>query len=261
REASLKWHLQQHTIQMNWTLVGNICGSVSECQGAEESTVHSFNFPQMCPLQLQHGDKLLMSADDTLKTYGVQLLNVSRENFESCSAKGDVKDQLLFPHDLKESEQVGAKWLVPGRHYFIALHGGDVQLCRLGLRLNVSVKTQLCQASPLLRLCSGSGVCQTSLWEGAYHCRCRHHYSGRFCEKSDACLDNPCENKGVCLSNGSTDPTHRTYKCLCPPHFTVNCSEVVGKENCDRICENGKCAEVSTTSFKCVCDSGFSGKR
>ncbi|XP_065815558.1 protein eyes shut homolog [Labrus bergylta] len=260
REASLKWHLQQHTIQMNWTLVGNICGSVSECQGAEESTVHSFNFPQMCPLQLQHGDKLLMSADDTLKTYGVQLLNVSRENFESCSAKGDVKDQLLFPHDLKESEQVGAKWLVPGRHYFIALHGGDVQLCRLGLRLNVSVKTQLCQASPLLRLCSGSGDCQTSLWEGAYHCRCRHHYSGRFCEKSDACLDNPCENKGVCLSNGSTDPTHRTYKCLCPPHFTgVNCSEVVGKENCDRICENGKCAEVSTTSFKCVCDSGFSG--
>ncbi|XP_074532634.1 protein eyes shut homolog [Halichoeres trimaculatus] len=263
RQASLKWHLHQQTIQMNWTLMGNICGNVSECwesQRTEESTKRSFNFPQMCPLQLQHGDKLLMSADETLKSYGVQLLNVSRENFENCSVNTNVKDQLLFQHNLDEREQVEAKWLVPGLHYFIALHGEDVQLCKLGLRLNVSVKTQLCQASPLLRLCSGNGICQTSLWEGAYHCRCHHRYSGRFCEKSDACLDNPCENKGVCLSNGSTDPNHRTYKCLCPPHFTgVNCSEVVGKENCDRICENGTCVPGSPASFRCICDTGVSG--
>ncbi|XP_047458100.1 protein eyes shut homolog [Mugil cephalus] len=263
RQASVEWRLQKHTVQMNWTLVGNICRSVSECwdpPGAGESSERPFNFPQICPLQLQHGDKLLMSADETLKSYGVRLLNVSEGNFESCSANRPITDQFLFPHDMNESEHVEAKWLAPGHHYFIAVHGDDPQLCKFGLRLNVSVRAQLCQGSPLLRLCSGNGVCQAGLWEGAYHCQCHHHYSGRFCEKFDACLDNPCENKGVCLSNGSTDPDYRTYKCLCPPHFTgVNCSEVVGKANCDSICENGTCVQTAPTTFKCICDTGFSG--
>ncbi|XP_042289870.1 protein eyes shut homolog isoform X1 [Thunnus maccoyii] len=263
RPASLEWHLKQQSVQINWTLVGNICRRVAECwdsQGGEESSGQAFNFPQICPLQLQHGDKLLMDADETLKSYGIRLLNVSKDDFESCSITGQMKDQFLFPHNVNGSEQVEAKWLGPGHHYFIALHEGDTQLCKFGLRLNVSVKTQLCQASPLLRLCSGNGICQTGHREGAYYCRCHHHYSGRFCEKFDVCLDNPCENKGVCLSNGSTDPNHRTYKCLCPPHFTgVNCSEVIGKENCDRICENGTCIQMPSSSFKCICDTGFSG--
>uniref|UniRef100_A0A8C3G755 Protein eyes shut homolog n=1 Tax=Cyclopterus lumpus TaxID=8103 RepID=A0A8C3G755_CYCLU len=263
RQASLEWHPKQHTVQINWTLVGDLCRSVSECwysQGGEESTGNPINFPQMCPLQLQHGDKLLMSADETLKSYGIRLLNVSKDSFERCSTNGQIHDQFLSPHNLNGSEQVEAKLLVPGRHYFIAQHEGDTQLCKLGLRLNVSVKTQLCQGSPLLRLCSGSGVCQTGLRDDAYHCQCHHHYSGRFCEKADGCLDNPCGNQGVCLSNGSTDPNLRTYTCLCPPHFTgVNCSEVVGKENCDRICENGTCVQGSPASFKCICDTGFSG--
>ncbi|XP_068182860.1 protein eyes shut homolog [Antennarius striatus] len=263
RKGSLVWHHKQHIIQMKWSLIGNICGKASECwdfQEGDNSTGDPFNFPQICPLQLQHGDKLLMSADETLKSYGVSLINVSKDDFESCSINAQKKDQLLFPHNINESEPVEAKWLILGHHYFVAVHEGEAQLCKLGLRLNVSVKAQLCQASALLRLCSGNGVCQTGFWEGAYHCRCHHHYSGRFCEKSDACLDNPCENKGVCLSNGSTDPNHRTYKCLCPPHFTgVNCSEVIGKENCERICKNGTCIQVLSSTFKCICDKGFTG--
>uniref|UniRef100_A0A672IFL9 Protein eyes shut homolog n=1 Tax=Salarias fasciatus TaxID=181472 RepID=A0A672IFL9_SALFA len=263
RQALLEWHLKQRTVQMNWTLVGNLCRSASECwdsREGDESIQKPFNFAQICPLQLQHGDKLLMSADETLQSYGIRLLNVSEEDFESCSTNALMKDQFVFPHDLNGSEKVEPKRLVPGRHYFIALHGGDAQLCKLGLRLNVSVKAQLCQGSPLLRLCSGNGVCQTGLREAAYHCQCHHRYSGRFCEKYDVCLDNPCKNKGVCLSNGSTDPNNRTYKCLCPPHFTgVNCSEFVGRANCESICENGTCVQVSPTSFKCVCHAGSSG--
>lgn len=224
-QSSLEWHPQQRVIQMNWTLITNICSSASECwgfHGGQDSTGPPFNLPQMCPLQLQHGDTLLMSTDETLKSYGIRLLNVSKENFENCSTNREFRDQYLFPHDVKESEHVETKWLVPGHHYFIALHDGDPLLCKLGLRLNVSVKVQLCQASPELQLCSGKGVCQTGPWGSAYHCRCHHRYSGMFCEKSDPCLDNPCENKGVCLSNGSTAPNHRIYKCLCPPHFTGN---------------------------------------
>ncbi|KAM9364956.1 protein eyes shut homolog [Pholidichthys leucotaenia] len=263
RRISLDWHLKKHTIQMNWTLIGNICKSVAECwdsQGGDESSEQPFSFPQICPLQLQQGDTLLMSADETLKSFGIRLLNVSEDNFESCSPNEAKEDQFLFPHNINDSEHVEAKWLGPGQHYFIAVHEGDTQLCKLGLRLNVSVKTQLCQSSPLLRLCSGNGVCQTGHRDGTYHCRCRHHYSGRFCEKFDACLDNPCENKGVCLSNESIDPNQRTYKCLCPPHFAgVNCTEIVGKANCDSMCENGTCLRISAVSFKCICDTGLSG--
>ncbi|XP_068613126.1 protein eyes shut homolog [Brachionichthys hirsutus] len=263
RKASVEWHLKQRTIQVTWSLIGKLCGSASECwasQGQDKSTGDPFNFPQICPLQLQYGDKLVMSADETLRSYGIRLVNVSKDDFESCSTNGQTKDQLLFPHDINGTEPVEGKWLIPGHHYFIAVHEGEAQPCTLGLRLHVSVKAQLCQASALLRLCSGNGVCQTSFWEGAYGCRCRHHYSGRFCEKSEACLVNPCENKGVCLSDGSTDPNHRTYKCLCPPHFTgVNCSEVIGKENCDIICTNGTCVQVLPSAFKCICDKGFAG--
>lgn len=53
--------------------------------------------------------------------------------------------------------------------------------------------------------------------------------------------------------------------CVCNSQLTffvlgVNCSEVVGKENCESICENGKCVHVSPTSFRCICDKGASGK-
>uniref|UniRef100_A0A3Q2QFP2 Eyes shut homolog n=1 Tax=Fundulus heteroclitus TaxID=8078 RepID=A0A3Q2QFP2_FUNHE len=228
RQGPLEWHLKKHTIQMNWTLIGNICKGGLECWGSRgevQVSKQPFNFPQICPLQLQHGDRLLMSADETLKSYGIRLLNVSREDFETCITNAELKNQFVFPHNINESEHVEAKWITPGHHYFIALHEGDSQLCKLGLRLNVSVKTQLCQASPLLRLCSGNGVCRTDFYKDAYHCQCHHRYFGRFCERFDACLDNPCQNKGVCLSNGSIDPNNRTYKCLCPPHFT-------GKEKC-----------------------------
>uniref|UniRef100_A0A087Y1F8 Eyes shut homolog n=1 Tax=Poecilia formosa TaxID=48698 RepID=A0A087Y1F8_POEFO len=265
KQAPLEWYLKKHTIQLNWTLIGNICENDLECwgsQGKRQVSEQPFSFPQICPLQLQHGDKLLMSADETLKTYGIRVFNVSREDFESCTTNAELKNQFVFPHNTNESEHVEAKWITPGHHYFIALREGDSQLCKLGLRLNVSVKTQLCRASPLLRLCSGNGVCRTDFYEGAYHCRCNHRYFGRFCERFDACLDNPCQNKGICLSNGSTDPNNRTYKCLCPPHFTgVNCSEIIGEGNCQTICEDGTCVQLSPVSFKCICASGFSGKR
>lgn len=221
---SLEWRPEPNAASVSWTLAGNICSSAAECWGlqpGESMTAELFDFPQMCPLQLQHGDPLLMSADDTLRSYGVRLLNVSRQEFQSCSvAAAATTARLLFPHNVSDGEPVDEKWLAPGRHYFIGVHGDDTApLCKLGLRLNVTVKAQLCRASPLLRLCSGNGACLSGAGEAAYRCRCRHQHSGTFCEKSDPCLHNPCENKGVCLSNG-TD--HTTYKCLCPPHFTGN---------------------------------------
>lgn len=238
---SLTWRPAPNATFVSWTLVGNICSSATECWGlqpaaAKESmTAELFDFPQICPLQLQQGDSLLMSVDDTLRSYDVRLLNVSRQDFQSCSAAATARR--LFPHSVNDSEPVGETWLTPGHHYFIAVHGDNMaQLCKLGLRLNVTVKAQLCQASPLLRLCSGNGVCRSGAGDTLYHCHCRHQHSGTFCEKSDPCLDNPCENKGVCLSNGTAGPDNATYKCLCPPHFTgMDGTRHVNNANCKLI--------------------------
>ncbi|XP_064792399.1 protein eyes shut homolog [Oncorhynchus masou masou] len=269
RPANLEWHLQPQTAQVKWTLMENICDSMVECWGDQERTETqksdvppTWNLPQICPLEVQFGVKLFVSIDATLDLYGIRILNVSKEDFESCSTAPQSQDQFVCSDDVMNvSRQVQPKWLLPGLHYFIASHEGNSQLCKLGLRLNVSVKEQQCQSSPLVRLCSGSGVCRTSFWEdGAYRCQCRQHYSGKFCEKFDACLENPCENEGVCVTNGTTDHIHVTYKCLCPPHFTgANCSDVIGRENCDRFCSNGSCLQVSPFSFKCVCYTGHPG--
>ncbi|CAL8359750.1 unnamed protein product [Boreogadus saida] len=227
---------------------------------------------EICPLQLQHGDTLLLlSADQTLRSYGVRLADVSEDGFESCSAEGGPPPpgggaeggSLLGRGTIGSAPAYAVGRLVPGLHYFVAAthEGGDGrQLCQLGLRLNVSVRRQLCQSSPLVRLCSGNGVCQAGPGDEAYRCRCHEHYTGKLCQKFDACLNNPCGNKGVCLSDGSGDADHRTYKCLCPPHFTgVNCSEVIGRENCERVCPKASCVQVSPASFKCICETGFSG--
>lgn len=233
RQASLRWRSTPRTVSLNLTLMENICMDSGQCwdthsrppQATQAAERPFSGFPQICPLQLQHGDRLLISADETLRSYGVGLANVSKDGFESCSAaaleEGESTGTSLFHHDAINSEPREPGWrLGPGLHYFVAVHEGDAQLCKLGLRLNVSVRRQLCQSSPLVRLCSGNGICQADPRDAAYGCHCHQHYSGKLCEKFDACLNNPCGNKGVCLSNGSGDAGHRTYKCLCPPHFT-----------------------------------------
>ncbi|KAF7654487.1 hypothetical protein LDENG_00069140, partial [Lucifuga dentata] len=39
----------------------------------------------------------------------------------------------------------------------------------------------------------------------------------------------------------------------------LNCTDIIRKENCDRICKNGTCVQLSSSSFKCICDAGNSG--
>lgn len=46
-------------------------------------------------------------------------------------------------------------------------------------------------------------------------------------------------NRGVCLLFAGPD-----------------CSEVIGRENCGRICKQGSCVQASPFSFKCLCRSG-----
>uniref|UniRef100_W5KPJ3 Eyes shut homolog n=1 Tax=Astyanax mexicanus TaxID=7994 RepID=W5KPJ3_ASTMX len=253
---------------------GDTCSGAAQCwNGASRGddgrlrrlsqhwTNQSYASPQLCPLELQLGDALFAVPDRTLERYGVNLINVSREEFESCSTEKAQSQHFIFSGDMKGSVQVDPKWLSPGVHYFAATHRGSSQLCQLGLRVGVVVGEQHCQNSPLLRLCSGNGACRAKVGEFTYRCHCDKHYSGLYCEYFDACSEMPCLNGATCLSNSSASLNRLPYECLCPPQFTgVNCSEILGQRNCTRNCRNGACVEVSPASYQCRCFTGYTGE-
>ncbi|KAL7841895.1 hypothetical protein SRHO_G00255860 [Serrasalmus rhombeus] len=261
-----EWQPQLRNITLRWTLTENTCSSVDQCWNGllkrkQHWTNQSYAFPQLCPLEVQLGDALFAFPDRTLEQYGVNLINLSKEEFESCSTEQVQSKHFIFAAFMKGGMQVGPKWLSPGIHYFAATHKGSSQLCQLGLRLGVVVKKQCCQDSPLLRLCSGHGVCRANVGQLAYGCRCNKHYSGPFCEDFDACSEKPCLNGATCVSNSTAEPSRPSYECLCPPRFTgVNCSEILGQRNCTQDCRNGTCVQVSPVSYQCRCLAGYTGK-
>lgn len=230
RTAPREWRTQPQSTTVKWTLMENTCTSLTQCHGEQiegDEGMHSqtpnasLSGPsQLCPLELQLGDTLYMVADATLEEYGLNLVNVSKEAFDSCSVAQPHPAQCLFFGDINGTVQVEPKWLTSGAHYFVASHERSSQLCKLGLRLKVSVKEQNCQASPLVRLCSGNGLCRTNIRSHAYTCECHKHYSGRFCEKYDVCSENPCLNGATCGSHGSSNPNVHSYECSCSPGFT-----------------------------------------
>ncbi|XP_049328582.1 protein eyes shut homolog isoform X2 [Astyanax mexicanus] len=268
-----EWQPQPRNITLRWTLTENTCSGAAQCwNGASRGddgrlrrlsqhwTNQSYAAPQLCPLELQLGEALFAVPDRTLERYGVNLINVSREEFESCSTEKAQSQHFIFSGDMKGSVQVDPKWLSPGVHYFAATHRGSSQLCQLGLRVGVVVGEQHCQNSPLLRLCSGNGACRAKVGEFTYRCHCDKHYSGLYCEYFDACSEMPCLNGATCLSNSSASLNRLPYECLCPPQFTgVNCSEILGQRNCTRNCRNGACVEVSPASYQCRCFTGYTG--
>nr|XP_009305790.1 protein eyes shut homolog isoform X2 [Danio rerio] len=266
RATSREWHTQPKNISVRWTLMENTCSSLTQCWSsfAETNghfwTTGPYHFPQLCPLELQLGDLLFVSADGTLEQHGVQLIKVSKEEFDKCAILEPRKEQLVFASSINGTLQVESKWLMSGLNYFTIINRGSSHLCRFGLRIAVLVKPQLCQSSPLLRLCSGKGECRTTLKDDSFTCRCHKHFSGRYCENVDGCYEQPCLNGGTCLSEGSAYTDLPPYTCLCPAPFTgVNCSEIIGNQNCSKWCKEGACLKVSSTSYRCECFTGYTG--
>lgn len=72
---------------------------------------------------------------------------------------------------------------------------------------------------------------------------------------TDACENHLCQNNGTCLQQG------RTTSCLCPFGFSGALCEIAS--GCQpNPCENGgTCKPLGTSSFKCNCALGTTGKR
>ncbi|XP_009862880.1 PREDICTED: protein eyes shut homolog [Apaloderma vittatum] len=264
RQMTAEWRVGPKPSIIKWTPRENICSDFyTECWNmnksitGENSEEQNLNIPQICPLQLQLGDSLFISSEPSFQSYGMNLVNVSKEEFINCPKAGFLQEQFIFVCQIRGLHQVDPDWLGVGIHYFAELHKRGPPLCSMGLRLNVTVKQQFCQQSPNAPLCSGHGKCLSHVWEKAYTCHCFSQYSGRFCQKFDMCSTKPCHNNASCTEK--SELSGDSYECTCPSKFSgKNCTEVVGQ--CQpHMCLNGNCSNITPNTFLCECNKGFTG--
>ncbi|XP_036890240.1 protein eyes shut homolog [Sturnira hondurensis] len=257
-----EWHTQPSSYVVNWTLSENICMDVNgdcwfEDINAKMSTSGN-NFPQICPLQIQFGDILVISSEPSLQSPEMNLMNVSEASFTDCLQNTTAEEQLLFGCKLKGMHMVHSKWLSVGTHYFITVTASGASLCQLGLRLNVTVKDQFCQEYLSSEYCSGHGKCLTEIWSKTYNCHCEPPFSGKYCQELDACSYKPCKNNGSCI-NKREKRNKQGYECICHPPFTgINCSEIIDQYQL-HVCFHEKWSNITGKSFICECDEPYSG--
>lgn len=225
RQMTTEWRTEPKPTIIKWTPRENVCSNFyTECWNMNKSITgeiseeHNLSIPQICPLQLQLGDSLFISSEPSFQSYGMNLVNVSKEEFINCPKAGFLQEQLIFVCQIRGLHQVDPNWLGVGTHYFAELHKRGPLLCNMGLRLNVTVKQQFCQQSLDAPLCSGHGKCLSHVWEKAYNCHCFSQYSGTFCQKFDICSTKPCHNNASCTEK--SELSGDSYKCTCPPKFS-----------------------------------------
>uniref|UniRef100_A0AAY5ELW1 EGF-like domain-containing protein n=1 Tax=Electrophorus electricus TaxID=8005 RepID=A0AAY5ELW1_ELEEL len=230
------WHPHPRNITLRWSLSEITCAignqdwhSIPEDEPLPRRWMcQSHAFPQLCPLEVQAEDGVFALYDRTLQRYGVNPVGMSEEAFDRCSLENE---RSLFAGGIDVSTQLHLKWLPPGVRYSAAAGGGSDQLCRLGLRVKVVVKQQLCQSFPTLRPCSGNGVCRAEagrLLICVGSCRCVDAYSGVHwprCEQDiDECTSSACKNGATCIDWPGN------YFCQCANPFKGNnCSEIWGR--------------------------------
>ncbi|XP_063154004.1 protein eyes shut homolog [Candoia aspera] len=265
-----EWKTQPTVHIVNWSLSQNICSSFyTDCWNIdsyqESSTADNgaLRLSQICPLQLQLGDMLFVSSEPSFQSHGMNLANVSLEEFIRCPQPTDFpQHQLIFDDRSSGMHQLDPKWLGIGTHYFAEVPVQGPLLCHFGLRLNVTVKPHICQGFSNSPFCSGQGKCLSHIWDEAYNCHCSQPYSGQFCQEIDQCSGNPCYNRGICISRkNQKEDDEDSYECICPPSFAgKNCSEIIGQ--CQQhSCGNGSCSNVSPNTFRCRCDKDSAGKK
>ncbi|XP_039709108.1 protein eyes shut homolog [Pteropus medius] len=258
-----EWHTQPSSYVVNWTLTENICMNVyGNCWfgdvNIKMSTSGNQAVPQICPLQIQLGDILIISSEPSLQSPEINLMNVSEASFLDCLQNFTTEDQLLFGCKLKGMHTINSQWLSVGTHYFITVKASGPSLCHLGLRLNVTVKEQFCQENLSSQFCSGHGKCLTEVWSKTYNCHCEPPFSGKYCQELDVCSYKPCQNYSSCI-NKREIWNKQGYECICHPPFTgINCSEIIGQCK-PHICFHGNCSNITENSFICECDEPYSG--
>ncbi|KAM9665229.1 protein eyes shut homolog [Trichechus inunguis] len=257
-----EWNSQLTSYVVNWTLTENICMIFNRDCGflgvnTKRNTSDNQVVAQICLLQIQLGDSLVISSEPSLLCPEINLMNVSEASFIDCLQNTTNDDQLLFGCKLRGMDHVNTEWMRVGTHYFITIVANDPSLCQLGLRLNVMVKQQLFQESLNSELCSGQVKCLGQVWDKTYSCHFQPPFSGKYCQELGACFHKPCQNNGSCI-NKTEEWNKQEYGCVCHLPFTDrNCSEIIGQYQL-HICFYGNCSNITVNCLICEYQEQFS---
>ncbi|TEA34703.1 hypothetical protein DBR06_SOUSAS9510028, partial [Sousa chinensis] len=224
RHLTEEWRTQPSTYVVSWTVTENICLEFyGDCWFGDVNTKMNTSgnqvVPQICPLQIQLGDILVISSEPSFQYSEINVMNVSEASFIDCLQNTTTEDQLLFSCNLKGMHTVNSQWLSVGTHYFITVMPSGPSLCQLGLRLNVTVKEQFCQEYLSSELCSGHGTCLTEIWSKIYSCHCQPPFYGKYCQELDSYSFKPCKNNGSGI-NKREKWNKQGYECICHPQIS-----------------------------------------
>lgn len=270
-DNSLEWdsNPEQVRFDVHWSYDEEaLCNSKQTCNLTEINSNTTENYEnrmriQLKPVELQPGNKLWFHLGPIADTPFPKVFKVDEDAFLNCDAIGWLP--IVMDTQTEQSFEVSEQLLRPGNNYFIVENEGVVQ-CDMGLRLNVTVKTDLCPTNVTGPVCNGRGRCVTSKGQAAYSCHCCGNYKGSQCHVYDVCLSNPCFHGGECLglisndtdSNSTRDITD--YQCKCSLGFYGERCENQYQNMCEAVkCLNGANCTGNATHSQCQCRPGYIG--
>ena len=213
----VRWHGQPANHSRTWRLE-LVCSSFKECLGYTSNGDYAF-LVQLCPLEIQQGDRVFIHRPPENILYPMRPALVSEQQWSSCQMLENIpSNQTLFSSNSSSITEIPQELLQPGNVYIAEIPNGFFSNnCLFGLRLNITVKTSNCRNSDANgTLCSGHGVCSSQLMSESFICRCDSGYLGNFCGEYDGCVSDPCVNGGTCIDVIQGLGGHN-FTCQCPP--------------------------------------------
>ncbi|XP_078695123.1 uncharacterized protein LOC144924054 [Branchiostoma floridae x Branchiostoma belcheri] len=258
-EGSSPWqrNMTGSVVTVEWGYAKETCNTWLTCFGVPAAAAEGVLQVQQKPLEIQEGVRVRFQPDSQEVEFAIQPYKVSREGFEQCSitqGRATTDSPTAVPFELDP------EFLNIGSNYFIVNTDSPLFRCDFGLRINITVKPNLCRPAeqPGTDLCNNRGHCLSWRTQGSFSCECCEGYTGQYCEEMDGCHSNPCENGATCLDIRD-DLGEGNFTCICPPGYTgASCSDQI--DYCaESPCQNGaQCLSVEYGP-QCVCLAGFTG--
>jgi len=251
------WLDQAHTntVTVEWAYGNMTCNSLATCFGLRD-VIDQPMMPQLTSVHLQPGTNLEFFASTAMGYFSMQPFWVTEENFLSCDTTYGFP---VVPRATNQSFIVPQDFLRDGINYFIVQTSDPIFKCQYGLRLNVTVREHQCEPPGETSMCHDRGRCAAAPLETHYGCYCCHGWTGKWCEREDACSSAPCTNGATC-DNDLRDPTGTQYTCTCAlGYYGSRCSYHVDDLCTLRVCENNATCSGNATHYECTCAAGFSG--
>ncbi|KAF4795928.1 EGF-like-domain, multiple 11 [Turdus rufiventris] len=259
-----EWRTEPKPTVIKWTPRENVCSDFyTECWNMSKSITgelseeDNLSIPQICPLQLQLGDSLFISSEPSFQSYGMNLVNVSKEEFINCPKASFLQEQLIFVCQIRGLHQVDPNWLGVGTHYFAELHKRGPLLCKSLQNWQVlALLSPICrdfEHTHFVPLNNADAYQEMEIYPNGNIPQVIEDCP--FCEElGDLCASQPCLNGGVCQYNQSG------YVCNCPSGFLGHNCEIDINECSSRPCQNrGTCIDLPN-DVACTCMPIFTGK-